>query len=142
LDILAEFSSILSLVAVAISVTIGIGTLRQRANEPNEKRWQEIYAWKAHIDENFTDDNENLWKEYRKWKENIDDRLDRDFYWINAFEKQFRRHGNFEYIMLSSMKGVLTHLSAGNHTQQMQEISRRIDEYLMNAKREDKFSVD
>jgi hypothetical protein len=130
-------SSILSLAAVAISVAIGFGTLRQRANEPNEKRWQEFYVWKAHIDENFTDDNEDRWKENQEWKRNIDDRLDRDFYRINEFEKQFKRHGDFEYIMLSSMKGILNHLSAGNHTQQMQEISRRIDDYLMDTKRKD-----
>jgi hypothetical protein len=99
----------LSFIAVVVSVTIGIGTLRQRANEPNEKRWTE----------------------FEEWKTEVDDKLDRDYHSINRAGKKIDRHQEFERLMLRSMLGIIEHLVSGNHKENLQEVSRQINNYLI-----------
>jgi hypothetical protein len=94
-------------------MAVGIGTLRQRANEPNEKRW----------------------KEFEEWKNAVDDKLGRDYRVLNRVDKQMDRRQDFEHIMLSCMKGILSHLAEGNHSDQMRKISKDIDDYLLNRHR-------
>jgi hypothetical protein len=94
-------------------MAVGIGTLRQRANEPNEKRWKEYYEWKSEVDE----------------------KLGRDYRALNRVEDQMDGRHDFERIMLSCMKGILSHLAEGNHSEQMKKISHDIDDYLLNSRR-------
>jgi hypothetical protein len=101
-------SSILSFIAVVISILIGYGTIRQRLKEPSERRWQD----------------------WEKWRSEIDDRLDRDYQFICLSKKRRDRENQFKYIMLSSMKSILMHLAIGNHNEEMSGFSRDIDEYL------------
>jgi hypothetical protein len=106
-------NSLLGFIALVISISVGIGTLRQRANEPNEKRWREI----------------------EEWKDEVDDKLGRDYRVLNRVENQMDRRQDFEHIMLASMKGILSHLAEGNHDDQLRKISRDIDDYLLNRHR-------
>jgi hypothetical protein len=94
-------------------MAVGIGTLCQRANEPNEQRW----------------------KEYEKWKDDVDDKPGRDYRALNRVDKQMSGRHDFEHIMLSCMKGIISHLAEGNHTDQMKKIAQDIDEYLLNRYR-------
>lgn len=112
---LYEVSSLLSFIAVIVSVVVGIGTLRQRANEPNERRWAELDEWKKAVDE----------------------KLGRDYRSINRVEKQMTHRQGFERIMLASMKGILNHLAEGNHSDMMKKISCDIDEYLLSRHRDE-----
>jgi hypothetical protein len=102
-------SSLFGLVAVIISIAVGFGTLRRRADEPNEKKW----------------------RDFEQWKNEIDERLDRDYHAINRAGRSIGRHREFERIMLRSMVGVIDHLADGNHADKLQEISRQISEYLI-----------
>jgi hypothetical protein len=122
LSVLSELSSFFGFVAVIISVAVGFGTLRQRANEPNEKRWREF---------------EDRWDAFEKWKDNVDDKLDRDYRSINRAGKKIDRHQDFERLMLRSMLGVIEHLATGNHTDKLKEISKQINEYLIDDRRRD-----
>jgi hypothetical protein len=115
---MADLSAVLSLAAMGISMAVGISTLRQRANEPNEKRWEE----------------------YEKWKAEVDDKLGRDYRALNRVENQMGHRHDFEHIMLSCMKGILSHLAEGNHSDQMKKISQDIDEYLLNRHRSESSS--
>lgn len=106
---LSEMSSLLGFVALIVSVAVGIGTLRQRANEPYERRWAEL----------------------TEWKNEVDDKLARDYRSLNQVEKQMYQRYDFEHLMLASMKGILSHLAEGNHDDQLKKISQDIDEYLL-----------
>jgi hypothetical protein len=106
---MAFVSSSLSLLSFAIAILVGVGTLRQRANEPNEKRWRDL----------------------EQWKNEIDEKLARDYHAINRAGRSIGRHQEFERIMLRSMVGVIDHLADGNHADKLQEISRQISEYLI-----------
>jgi hypothetical protein len=119
---LSELSSLFGFIAVVISVAVGVGTLRQRANEPNEKRWNEL---------------EGRWEAFEKWKDGVDDKLDRDYRSINRAGKKIDRHQDFERIMLRSMLGIIEHLATGNHTEKLQDISEQINEYLINDRQWD-----
>jgi hypothetical protein len=134
---LSELSSLFGFIAVVISVAVGFGTLRQRANEPNEKRWREFEEWKKHIDANFTVDNGDRWEAFGKWRNDVDDKLDRDYHSINRAGKKLDRHQGFERIMLLSMLGIIEHLTTGNHTEKLNDISKQINEYLINDRQWD-----
>jgi hypothetical protein len=108
---LTELSSTLSLAALVISVLIGLGTLRRRAHEPNERRWREFEAWKT----------------------DVDAKLDRDYRSINRADKKIGRHEDFEQLMLRSMLGILEHLASGNHVENLRDVSRQINEYLIEG---------
>jgi hypothetical protein len=114
---MAALSLLLSFMASVISVLIGIGTLRQRANEPNEKRWRELEGWREALE---------------KWKDDVDEKLDRDYHSINRADKRLGRHQDFERIMLRSMLGVIEHLASGNHADKLKDVSRQINEYLLS----------
>jgi hypothetical protein len=101
----------LSFIAVAVSVAVGIGTLRQRASEPNEKRWREFEEWRAEVD----------------------DKLDRDYRSINRADKKIGKHKEVERLMLRSMLGIIEHLATGNHEENLQDISKQINEYLIDG---------
>jgi hypothetical protein len=131
---LSELSSLFGFIAVAISVAVGLGTLRQRANEPNEKRWAEYAEWKRRIDENFTADNGDRWEAFWKWKADVDDKLDRDYQSINRADRRIDRHQCFERLMLRSMLGIIEHMASGNHADKLRDISRQINEYLINER--------
>ena len=119
---LSELSSLFGFVAVVISVAVGVGTLRQRANEPNEKRWREL---------------EGRWEALETWKVRVDDKLDRDYRSINRAGKKIDRHQDFERLMLRSMLGVIEHLATGNHTEKLKDISKQINEYLIGDRQQD-----
>jgi hypothetical protein len=106
---MSELSSLLSFIALIVSLLVGVGTLRQRVNEPSERRWTEFFEWKKEVDE----------------------KLGRDYRAINRAEQQIERHHGFEHIVLVSMKGLLNHLAEGNHAVEMKKISNDIDAYLL-----------
>jgi len=133
LELSQQISAILSVVSVIIAISIGIGTLRQRANEPNEKRWQEYEKWKGHIDENFTTDNKERWKDFDNWRDGIDDKLSRDYSTINSIRRKIKRRDEFESLMLYSIRGILEHLATGNHNEMMKDMSKKIDKYLIDT---------
>jgi hypothetical protein len=112
---MTELSSLLSFIALVVSISIGVSNLKQRVNEPNEKRW----------------------RAFGEWKKEVDEKLDRDYHSINTSKKQMYRRQDFEQIMLFCMKGILNHLASGNHTNEMKAISQKIDNYLINNRIED-----
>jgi hypothetical protein len=95
---------------LAVSIALNISTLRQRANEPNEKRW----------------------KAFEDWKKEVDEKLARDYRSLNEFEIHVDDQKEFRKIMLQSVRGILRHLSSGNSTDEMKAISDRIDQYLID----------
>jgi hypothetical protein len=113
MDGMAELSSLLSFVAIVTSAAVGISTLRQRANEPGEKRWADIWAWRDEVEE----------------------KLDRGCHDLNRVKKNVIMQRGFEDIMLSSMKGILDHLAEGNHGDQMKKISNEIYDFLSDRRR-------
>jgi len=129
---LSQISAVLGAVAVIISISIGVGTLRQRANEPNEKRWQDYEKWKAHIDANFTSDNTNRWQCFEDWKDEIDEKLARDYKALCTVNKRYEKQQDFEMLMLSSMKAIMDHLATGNHDGQMADLSKKLYGYLLS----------
>ena len=112
---LSELSSLFGFAAVVISVAVGIGTLRRRAKEPDEKKWRDL----------------------EKWKESVDGKLDNDYRFINSAGRKIDRHQEFERLMLRSMLGVIEHLATGNHTEKLKDISKQINEYLIGDRRRD-----
>jgi hypothetical protein len=105
-------NSLFGLIAVIISVAVGFGTLRRRANEPTEKRWEALETW----------------------KDGVDKKLDRDYRAINRADRRMGRHQDFESLMLRSMTGLIEHLASGNHANELKEISRQIKEYLLSVR--------
>jgi hypothetical protein len=129
---ISQINTILGVVAVIISISIGAGTLRQRANEPNEKRWREYEEWKAHIDSTHTNDNKDRWKAFEDWKGEVDDKIARDYKALNTIHKRHEKQQDFEMLVLSSMKAIMDHLATGNHNEQMGELSKKLYEYLLS----------
>jgi hypothetical protein len=112
---LSELSSLFGFAAVVISVAVGFGTLRQRASEPNERKW----------------------RDFEKWKESVDEKLDRDYRSINRAGKEIDRHQEFERLMLRSMLGIIEHMAEGNHAEKLKDISKQINEYLIGDRKWD-----
>ena len=110
---LSHINTLLGIVAVVISISIGIGTLRQRANEPNERRW----------------------RQFDEWKDTVNQKLNRDYRVLNGIGDQMDRREEFECISLASTKGILSHLMKGNNTDQMRKLSEDIDAYLLKQHR-------
>jgi hypothetical protein len=108
--IVTAVTPVLALCATVISVVVGYGTIKQRKDAPNEKRWAGYEEWKAHVDECLNHDN-------RK---------------IGHFEREFDKSDDFQRIMLRSIKGVLDHLASGNHGEDMKEIIKQIDTFLID----------
>ena len=113
---LAELGSVLGIIAVIISIANGYFVMKKRACEPNEKRWSELEEWKKHLE---------------KWKDSTDDKLERDYRSINRADRKIDRHHEFERLMLRSMLGIVEHLASGNHAENLQRISKQINDYLI-----------
>jgi hypothetical protein len=100
---------VLALVAVAVSIAVGYGTIKQRKDEPNARRWREFEEWRAHVDAALDNDNHK----------------------ISNFERDKESTAEFERVMLQAVMAMLAHMSDGNHGEQMREVSRKIEDYLI-----------
>lgn len=109
-------AAILSLVATVTSITVALGTIKQRKNEPNEKRWTELTDWRLEVDEHFL---------------SVDKKLDSDNRRLKRMDDEHAQNRDFQRIMLKSMKGIIDASSTGNPNDAMRQISAEIDEFLI-----------
>lgn len=68
----------------------------------------------------------------KKWQKETDKKLDSDNKRLGRLEKMFEENKELDRIVLRSFKGILQHLSEGNHTNIMKELSKDIDDFLIN----------
>jgi hypothetical protein len=115
-----SIGSLLSFSALAISVLIGIGTLRQRVKEPDTKRWKELMDWQLSVDEQI----------YK-----IDKRISRDYTRLNDFDIAMGSRIECENIILESLKAIIDHLSTGNSRAEMKKISQGIDNFMREERK-------
>jgi hypothetical protein len=113
-------SSLFGLIAVIISIAVGFGTLRQRAGEPDMKRWKELADWRAGVDEQI----------YR-----IDKRISRDYKRLNDVDLAMDNRIECENIILESLKAIIDHLSTGNSRDEMKKISQGIDDFMREERK-------
>jgi hypothetical protein len=117
---LTPISSILSLISLLIAILVGIGTLRQRAKEPDTKRWKELMDWRLNVDEQI----------YK-----IDKRISRDYTRLNDFDIAMGIRIECENIILESLKAIIDHLSTGNSRDEMKKISQGIDNFMREERK-------
>lgn len=67
----------------------------------------------------------------RKQQKEILEKLDNDNRRLNHLERSSERMEELDRLLLRSVKGILNHLSTGNHTDSMREIIGSIDEFLI-----------
>jgi len=70
--------------------------------------------------------------ELKTWQAETDAKLDNDNRRLNHLEKSFDKMEELDRIMLRSVKGILGHLSTGNHTEVMNKQIKEIDNYLIS----------
>ena len=106
---MSEASAVLGVIAVIISISIGIGTLRQRASEPTERRIKAL----------------------EDWKKDTDSKLRNDFDEIKDMKKQSRNMAEFQRVTLLSVKGILAHLTKDNQDERLQGLDLEIEKFLI-----------
>ena len=140
MELLKELSPIVAIVSTVIAIIIGIGTLKQRRNEPQEKRFSEIEAHQSELDawrrEQDTWRHEvEAWRhemdacrlEMDIWRREVNEKLDRDNRKIKSFEDEFAKNDEFRRLMLKSIKGLVS--SSGDAS--VGNISQEIDDFLI-----------
>lgn len=68
----------------------------------------------------------------RKWQKETSDKLDNDNRRLNHLERSFENAEELDRLLLRSVKGILHHLSTGNHTDEMKKIIGNIDGFLID----------
>jgi hypothetical protein len=117
---LTPISSALSLISLLVAILVGIGTLRQRAKEPDTKRWKELMEWQLSVDEQI----------YK-----IDKGISRDYTRLNDFDIAMGSRIECENIILESLKAIIDHLSTGNSRDEMKKISQGIDNFMREERK-------
>lgn len=74
-------------------------------------------------------------EEMKNWRKETDGKLDNDHRRLNHLEKDYEKMSEYDRLILRSFKGLLNHLSTGNHTDTMKELIKTIDEYLIDNNR-------
>lgn len=111
-EFFVTLAAFLSLIATGISILVGYTTLKQRKNEPGQKRWAEWEKWRNDINEHLR---------------LVDNKLEHDNRRLKRMDEESVDNQAFQRIMLKSMKGILD----ASSDESMRRISAEIDEFLI-----------
>jgi hypothetical protein len=107
---LSHYGLMLGMIATAISIIVGYGTIKQRRNEPHEIHLKELAAWQA----------------------SVDAKLDNDKRALNKLQREMDEYSGFQQITLKSLKGVIGYLAIANPgDKHFTDIIAEIDEFLI-----------
>lgn len=106
----------LSLLATAISMIVGYGTIKQRKEAPNEERWKEYDIWRRKVDERLL---------------SVDEKLDNDNRKLKKVDIEQVQNQEFQRLVLKCMKGIIA-ASPSVTTDEMKRVSSDIDDFLLH----------
>ena len=109
MELLKELSPIVAIISTVIAIIIGVGTLKQRRNEPNEQRFAALETWKIEVDA----------------------KLDRDNRKIKSFDDAFEVNNAFQRVALKALKGLVEAVTKSGGEADARGISQEIDEFLL-----------
>jgi hypothetical protein len=109
-----SIGSLLSFIALIVSMLVGAGTLYQRFTGPTEKRWEDLM----------------------RWKKKVDKKLLRDFRAIDRLEDDRDNRYKFENLILRSLEAIIAYLSASSvgNSDDMQGILKDIMEFYKDER--------